>query len=98
MDETVSDEEIYQSVMDMCKAEQMIEVNGGYDSDSDAVEQKPTCKEAFTATFTLRSYIADINEPFACKFGRHSCEFWMTNPFGGNSVVGTNLYHRLFHS
>ncbi|KAF8218802.1 hypothetical protein L208DRAFT_1347103 [Tricholoma matsutake] len=67
IDETVSDEEIFQSVMDTCKADQMIEVNGGYDSDNDAVDQKPTCKEALTAAFTLRSYIADINEPFTCK-------------------------------
>ncbi|KAF8234823.1 hypothetical protein L208DRAFT_1546037 [Tricholoma matsutake] len=67
MDETVSDEEIFRSIMDMREAEQMIEVNGGYDSDNDAVDQKPTHKEALTAAFALRSYIADINKPFACK-------------------------------
>ena len=38
--------------MDMHEAEQMIQVNGGYDSDNDAVEQKPTCNEALTAAFT----------------------------------------------
>ena len=52
--------------MDMCKAKQMMEVNGGYDTD-DAVDTKPTHKEALTAAFTLRSYVADINEPFAHK-------------------------------
>ncbi|KAF8229162.1 hypothetical protein L208DRAFT_1482933, partial [Tricholoma matsutake] len=55
------------SIMDTRKAEQMIEVNGGYDSDNDAVDQKPMCKEALTAAFALRSYVTDINEPFACK-------------------------------
>ena len=25
------------------------------------------CAEALAAAFTLRSYVADINEPFACK-------------------------------
>ena len=53
--------------MDMCEAEQMIEVNGGYDIDDDAVDQKPTHKEALTATFVLRSYVTNINEPFAHK-------------------------------
>lgn len=56
-----------QLAADMREAEQMIEVNGGYDSDSDAVDQKPTRKEALTAAFALRSYVADINEPFARK-------------------------------
>ncbi|KAF8235272.1 hypothetical protein L208DRAFT_1257984, partial [Tricholoma matsutake] len=55
------------SVMDMHKAEQMIEVSGGYDGDNDAVDQKPMHKEALTAAFALRSYITDINEPFTHK-------------------------------
>ena len=38
-----------------------------YDIDDDAVDQKPTRKEALTAAFALRSYVADINEPFARK-------------------------------
>lgn len=67
VDETVSDEEIFRSVVDMRKAEQMIEVNGGYDIDDDAVDQKPMRKEALTAAFALRSYVTDINKPFACK-------------------------------
>ena len=53
--------------MDMHEAEQMIEVNGGYDIDDDAVDQKPMHKEALMAAFALRSYIADINEPFTRK-------------------------------
>ena len=53
--------------MEMHEAEQMIEVNGGYDIDDDAMDQKPTHKEALMAAFALRSYITDINEPFARK-------------------------------
>jgi len=45
----------------------MMEVNRGNDVDENTVKAKPTCKEALTATFTLQKYIADINEPFACK-------------------------------
>ena len=63
----ISDEEIFQSVMDTRDAEQMMEVNGGDDVDDVVVDKKPTRKKALTAAFTLRSYIADINEPFACK-------------------------------
>jgi hypothetical protein len=61
----VSEEDIFKSVQDMLEAEQMMEMNGG--DDEDAVEAKPTRKEALTAAFTLRRYIADINEPFARK-------------------------------
>lgn len=60
----ISDEEIFRSVVDMREAEQMMEVNGGYD-DEDDVDQKPTRNEALAAAFTLRSYVADINEPYA---------------------------------
>ncbi|KAF8218560.1 hypothetical protein L208DRAFT_1350238, partial [Tricholoma matsutake] len=63
----ISNEEIFQSIMDMCKAEQMMEMNGGNDVNDDVVNKKPTRKDALTATFTLRSYIADMNDPFACK-------------------------------
>ena len=48
----------------MRDAEQMMEVNRGYDIDNDDVDQKPTCK-ALAAAFILQSYVADINEPFA---------------------------------
>jgi hypothetical protein len=52
----------------MYEAEQMMEVNEGYDVDNDHhSDKKPTRKEALAAAFTLRSYVADINEPFARK-------------------------------
>ena len=54
----------------MVEAEQMMEVNGGYDIEVDEMVQvKPTRKEALTATFTLQTqkYIANINEPFTRK-------------------------------
>jgi len=61
----ISDEDIFRAVQDMCEAEQMMEVNGGYD-DSDVVRnKKPTRKEALAAALTLRNYVADINQPFA---------------------------------
>jgi hypothetical protein len=53
--------------MDMCEAEKMAEGNGGCDVDDNVVDEKPTRKEALTAASTLRSYIADINEPFTRK-------------------------------
>jgi hypothetical protein len=63
----ISEDEIFRSVQDMLEAEQMMEVNGGCDVDDDFVDEKPTRKEALTAAFTLRNYVADINEPFARK-------------------------------
>ena len=62
----ISDEEIFQAVQDMHKAEQMMEMNG-WDDDDGAVNEKPTWKDALTVVFTLRRYIADVNESFACK-------------------------------
>ena len=48
----VSDEEIFQSIMDMHKAEQIVEVNRGCDVDDEVLNKKSTHKEALTATFT----------------------------------------------
>jgi hypothetical protein len=75
-------------------------VNGGNNVDDwedthDVVE--PTCKEALTATFTLRRYIADINEPFA-----HNLKDILAN-FGHQTRLeevhgpqdGSNLYSKL---
>ena len=65
-----SEEGIFKSVQDMVEAEQMMEVNGGYDIEVDEMVQvKPTRKEALTAAFTLQTqkYIANINEPFTRK-------------------------------
>ena len=63
----ISDEEIFQSVVDMCKAEQMMEIIGGNDVDNEVDDKKPTCKEALIATSILRNYVADINNPFTCN-------------------------------
>ena len=43
-------------------------MKGGDNIDEEAVEVKPTRKEALsTAAFTLQKFIADINEPYARK-------------------------------
>jgi hypothetical protein len=61
----ILDEEIFQSFVDM----QTMEVTGGndVDDDDDGPDKKPTSKEALAVAFTPKSYIADINKPFACK-------------------------------
>ena len=63
----ISDEEIFWSVVDIHEAEQIMEVNGGYNIDDEVVNKKPTCKEALTAAFTLKSDVSDINKPLTCK-------------------------------
>jgi len=63
----MSEDEIFRSVQDMLEAEQMMEVNGGCDVDDDAIDPKPSRKEALMAAFILRNYVADINEPFTHK-------------------------------
>jgi hypothetical protein len=66
----------------MFEAQQMKEINGGdkldYDDAGDV--DKPTQKETLQAISTLQKYIADINDPFACKlesilmgFGHQTC-------------------------
>ncbi|KAF9489837.1 hypothetical protein BDN71DRAFT_1401004, partial [Pleurotus eryngii] len=62
-----SEEEIFEAVQEMQAAVVMMEINDGNDSDNEEVVEKPSCKEALTAALTLRNYIADINDLFACK-------------------------------
>jgi hypothetical protein len=53
----------------------------GVDNDPDeSPEVKPSCWEALAAVSTLLKYIADLNEPYACKlevvltsFGHQMC-------------------------
>jgi hypothetical protein len=63
----ISEDEIFRSVQEMLEAEQMMEANGGDDVDDTVVDEKPTRKDALKAAFTLRNYVADINESFARK-------------------------------
>ncbi|KAG6816221.1 hypothetical protein H0H87_007671 [Tephrocybe sp. NHM501043] len=60
-----TDQEIYDAVMARREAEGDMEGNGG--DDSDDVEARPSCQEALLAASTLRSFISDIDEPFARK-------------------------------
>ena len=65
-----TEEDIYQAVLERCKAEQNREKNAGdgVDDDSDkSPEVKPSHREALAAVSTLSKYVADLDEPFACK-------------------------------
>ena len=92
-----SEEGIFKSVQDMVEAEQMMEVNGGYNIEVDEMVQvKPTRKEALTAAFILQTqkYIANINELFTRKlegiltsFGHH----WQTRLESNRMMETTHI-------
>jgi hypothetical protein len=65
----VTDEEIYQVVLERHRAEEQREINGSDDSDSNSksVEKKPSCHKALSAALTIQKYVADLDEPFAHK-------------------------------
>ncbi|KAG7447253.1 uncharacterized protein BT62DRAFT_919186 [Guyanagaster necrorhizus] len=63
-----SDEDIFNAIKECQNAEQEKEMNGGGDGgDDDATDKKPSWKEALTAASALWRYVADVDEPFACK-------------------------------
>ena len=59
-----TDEDIYQSVMDVKKAREGI--NDDIDSDL-PVEPGPTQNEALQAVLVLKKYVQDLDDPFAHK-------------------------------
>jgi hypothetical protein len=65
----VTDEKIYQVVLERHKAEQQREINEGGDSDnnSKSMEKKPSCHKALSAALTIQKYVANLDEPFAHK-------------------------------
>ena len=76
----ISDKEIFEAVTNSCEAAQVLEIMGSDDVDEDFNNDKPACKDALAAAVTLQKYVADINEPFACKletilasFGHQTC-------------------------
>jgi hypothetical protein len=77
----VTEEEIYQAVVERCEAEQQKDINGGDDSDDDSESaEKPSRHEALSAALTIQKYIAELDEPFAHKlegllasFGHQTC-------------------------
>ena len=79
--ESLSDE-ICRSVQQRCHEAELGEAQGADNSEfgDDAVRAKLTRKEVLTAASTIQGYLADINDPFACKleallaqFGHETC-------------------------
>ena len=63
-----TEEEIKQAVFEQCAADQGREENAGDGDDLDEVgEVKPSCWEALAAALSISRYVANIDEPFACK-------------------------------
>ncbi|KAF5383069.1 hypothetical protein D9615_004968 [Tricholomella constricta] len=60
-----TDQDIFDAVLARREAEEDIEGNGG--DDSDDVEARPSRREALLAASTLRTFVSDIDEPFARK-------------------------------
>jgi hypothetical protein len=62
----VTDEDIFESVMD---AKRLQEGTAGEDGDdTDESAPGPTRREALQAALTLRKYLGTINEPFAARW------------------------------
>jgi hypothetical protein len=94
--EEVSDEEIYQAVIDAKKAQENMEINGRDDIGTDAhVEPHPTLHEVLQAASVLGRYIEESNDPNACKL---ESILLIPPPVAGFSIQkhGTNDNSQLF--
>jgi len=64
----ISDEEIYQAVMDTLEARENMEITGWDDVDNNVPpEPCPTCCNVVKATSTINKYIIELNDPQSCK-------------------------------
>ena len=70
-----SDNQIFESLQQMFKAQQMKEINRGDELDNAGDMDKPTQKETLQAISTIQKYIADINKPFVHKLELSLMEF-----------------------
>ncbi|KAJ6616273.1 hypothetical protein B0H10DRAFT_1697728, partial [Mycena sp. CBHHK59/15] len=66
MNET-TDQEICDAVNEKLAEEQMLEIHGGDDHDSTAQVPRPSRQQALEAASTLREYISDHDDAFACQ-------------------------------
>jgi len=62
----VSDEEIFESVCECQQGEEMMEINGG-DNTNEEIIDMPSHWDALAASLILQWYVADLNDPCACK-------------------------------
>ena len=64
----ISDEEIYQAVMDTLEARENMEITGWDDVDNNVPpEPCPTCCNVVKATSTINKYIIELNDSQSCK-------------------------------
>ena len=62
----VSDEEIFESVRERRRGEEMMEINGGDDTNEEIIDM-PSHRDALAASLTLQRYVADLDDPCARK-------------------------------
>ena len=60
----VTDNEIFKSVHECWQGEEMMEINGG---DDDEIINILSPQDALVASLILQWYVADLNDPCACK-------------------------------
>ncbi|KAF8227820.1 hypothetical protein L208DRAFT_1404861 [Tricholoma matsutake] len=60
----VSDEEIFESVRERRQGEEMMEINGGDDTNEEIIDM-PSHRDALAASLILQQYVADLNDPCA---------------------------------
>ena len=62
----VSDEEIFESVHEHQRGEEMMEINGGEDTNEEIINM-PSHQDALAASLTLLQYVANLDDPCAQK-------------------------------
>jgi len=87
-----SDNQMFESLQQMFKAQQMKEINRGDELDNAGDMDKPTQKETLQAISTIQKYIADINKPFARKLELSLMEFGhQTRLDEAQSLIDTSI-------
>ena len=94
-----SDEEICHTVMDLIKACEDIEINGGDDVDEDIpAEPCPTHHDVLKAVSTICKCIKDSNDPIAPKLdtllGSFRRQLWLDETRNMKDTVSTNFFKR----
>jgi hypothetical protein len=63
----MSDQEIYEAVINAITARENIDISGGDDIDDNPIEPCPTRRDVLKAVSTIEKYTSDLNDPMARK-------------------------------
>jgi hypothetical protein len=93
-----TNQDICDAVNEQQTEKQMLEVHGGGDHDSTGLVVRPSHQQVLEAASTLREYLSDRNDPFACKLedilARFGRQMHLDNMKTMRETQMTDYFHR----